>query len=176
MIFAIDEIPETDLNFAVTERKEDFDIEQPDCSLIQDVEVLGTLSICGRDIYLAGKIKTELKLQCSRCLEPFQFPVESEMKAHFAPREKSGIEHPEVELTASDIDIEFYDEEQVDINQTVHDQILLALPFVLLCRKNCAGLCVVCGINLNKGTCTCVENAPVDPRLEVLRSLKEKLK
>jgi uncharacterized protein len=176
MIFAIDEIPETDLNFAVTERKEDFEIEQPDCSLVQDVEVTGTLSICGKDVYLAGKIKTELKLQCSRCLEPFQFPVESEMKAHFAPREESGTEHPEVELTASDIDIEFYDEDRIDINPSVHDQILLALPFVVLCRKNCKGLCVECGNNLNKKLCGCADEAPVDPRLEVLRSLKEKLK
>jgi uncharacterized protein len=176
MFFAIDEIPEADLNFQVTENKEGFEIEQPECSLVQDVEVKGTLSKSGRDIYLSGKIKTELKLQCSRCLEPFQFPVESEIKAHFVPREETGTEHPEVELSASDIEKEYYDEDRIDINQPVHDQILLALPFVVVCRKDCKGLCVECGNNLNKKPCGCVGGGAVDPRLEVLRSLKEKLK
>jgi len=176
MFFAIDEIPEADLNFQVTEKKEDFEIEQPECSLVQDVEVAGTLSKCGKDIYLSGKIKTELKLQCSRCLESFQFPVESEMKSHFVPSEEPGTEHPEVELSASDIEIEYYDENRIDINQPVHDQILLTLPFIAVCRKGCKGLCAICGNNLNTGSCGCDPDGPVDPRLEVLRSLKEKLK
>lgn len=180
MFFAIDEIPDTGFNFAVVEKKEDFKIEQPECSLVKDVEIAGTLSKSGKDIYLSGKIKTEFKLQCSRCLEPFQFPVDSELKAHFVPREEldkeTGTEHPEVELSASDIEIEYYDDERVDIKQPVHDQILLALPFVPVCGEDCKGLCPECGNNLNKGPCGCAKDGPVDPRLEVLRSLKEKLK
>lgn len=176
MFFAIDEIPEADFNFSVIEKKENFEIEQPECSLVQDVEVAGTLKKCGTDIYLTGKVKTELKLQCSRCLEPFQFPVNNELKTHFVPKVEPGTEHPEVELTASDIEIEYYDEDRIDINQPVHDQILLALPFVAVCQKDCKGLCAACGKNLNKGLCGCDNEGPVDPRLEVLRSLKEKLK
>ncbi len=176
MFFAVDEIPDADLNFTVTEKKEDFEIEHPDCSLIQDVEVAGTLSKSGKDIYLSGKIKTELRLLCSRCLESFQFPVDCELKSHFVPREETGTEHPEIELSASDIEIEYYDGDRIDINPSVHDQILLALPFVVVCGDNCKGLCVECGNNLNKGRCGCANEGPVDPRLEVLRSLKEKLK
>ncbi len=176
MFFAIDGIPEADLNFSVIEKKEDFEIEQPECSLVKDVEVTGILSKCGNDIYLSGKIKTELKLQCSRCLESFHFPVESEIKSHFVPSEEPGTEHPEVELSASDIEIEYYNQDRIDINESVHDQILLTLPFVAVCQKGCRGLCTVCGNNLNKGSCGCDPDGPVDPRLEVLRSLKEKLK
>jgi len=176
MFFAVDEIPETDFNFAVVEKRAGFEIEQPECSLVQDVEVTGTLNKCGKDIYLSGKIKTQLKLQCSRCLESFQFPVDSQIKAHFVPKEESGTEHPEIELSTSDIETEYYDEDRVDINPPVHDQILLALPLVSVCREGCKGLCVQCGKNLNKGSCGCENSGPVDPRLEVLRSLKEKLK
>ena len=174
MFFAIDEIPEAGLDFAVIKKKQDFDVDQPGCSLGRDVEAAGTLSISGKDVFLSGKIKTELTLQCSRCLEPFQFPVECEVTAHFVPREEP--EHKEVELSASDIDIEYYDGNRVDISQPVHDQILLALPFVSVCHKDCKGLCPDCGKNLNKGACGCSGEGPVDPRLEVLRSLKEKLK
>jgi len=174
MFFAIDEIPEADFDFAMIKNKEDFEFGQPGCSLVRDVEVAGTLRKCGKDVYLSGKIKTELKLQCSRCLEPYQFPVESKMAARFVPREKP--EHSEMELSASDIDTEFYDKNRVDITQPVHDQIYLALPFVSICCEDCKGLCTECGNNLNKRNCGCSEEGPVDPRLEVLRSLKEKLK
>lgn len=179
MLFAIDEIPTAGLDFAVVKKRRDFDIDQPGVSLSRDVEVVGTLSLSGKDVYLAGTIKTELTLQCSRCLEPFQFPVESKVTAHFVPREEPGEEHKEhleVELSTSDIDIEYYDENRVDITQPVHDQILLALPFVSVCREGCKGLCVECGKNLNEGSCGCSHEGPVDPRLEVLRPLKEKLK
>jgi len=174
MFFAIDEIPTAGLDFAVIKKKQGFDVAQPGVSLSRDVEVAGTLSISGKDVYLVGTIKTELTLQCSRCLEPFQFPVESKVTAHFVPREEP--EHQEVELSASDIEIEYFDGNRVDITQPVHDQIFLALPFVSICREGCKGLCVECGKNLNKGSCSCSQEGPVDPRLEVLRSLKEKLK
>ena len=32
-------------------------------------------------------------------------------------------------------------------------------PFVVLCRPDCAGLCPVCGANLNRETCDCAERA-----------------
>ncbi len=174
MFFAIDEIPEAGLDFAVVKKKRDFDVQQPGVSLGRDIEVAGTLSVSEKDVFLSGKIKTELTLQCSLCLEPFQFPVESKVTAHFVPREQPG--HQEVELSASDIDIEYYDGNRIDISQPVHDQIFLALPFVPVCREDCKGLCPECGKNLNKGACGCSHEGPVDPRLEVLRSLKEKLK
>ena len=125
---------------------------------------------------MSGKIKTELSAKCSRCLEPFQFPVECAVTAHYVPKIEPKKEHAEVELHASDIDIETYDENRVDITQSVHDQILLALPQVCLCKKDCKGLCPDCGINLNLGPCGCIKEKPIDPRLEVLKSLKEKLK
>lgn len=179
MFFTIDEIPTAGLNFSVIKKKAEFEFEPSGYSLVRDVEVTGTLSISGKDIYLSGAIKTELKLNCSRCLEPFQFPVESQVTAHFVPREEpdeDSVEHPEVELSTSDIDIEYYDGNRLDISQPVHDQILLALPFVAVCREDCKGLCGECGINLNNGPCGCNPDGPVDPRLEVLRSLKNKLK
>jgi uncharacterized protein len=39
-----------------------------------------------------------------------------------------------------------------------------------LCRHDCAGLCPLCGQNLNESQCQCATDA-VDPRLEVLKQL-----
>ena len=175
MFFAIDEISDV-LEFNVREKKENFETGHPECPLVRDIEVDGTLSRSEDDIYLSGEIQTELSVTCSRCLEPFQFPVKCAVNAHYVPKSEPSKEHPEVELHASDIDIEYYDDDRVDISQSVYDQILLELPLVCLCKKDCKGLCPECGKNLNLGPCGCGEEPPIDPRLEILKSLKEKLK
>ena len=176
MFFNVDEIRDEILEFAVREKKGDFELDHPECSLTKDIEVVGTLRKSGKDIYLSGNIDTELSAICTRCLEPVKFPVKCAVTAHFIPGSEPENEHGEVELHASDIDIEYYDESRVDITQSVHDQILLALPLVCLCKKDCKGLCPECGKNLNLGPCGCSGESSVDPRLEVLKSLKDKLK
>ncbi len=176
MLFDTDEIFEEGLDFDVRAKKESFGIDQPECSLAEDVDVSGSLKKTGKDIFLTGRIKTELSLECSRCLEPFRFPVATGVTAHFVPESKAGKEHGEVEVKTAEVDIEFYDERRVDITQPVRDQILLAVPLVYVCKKDCKGLCPHCGKNLNSGPCGCSEDTPIDPRLEVLKSLKDKLK
>jgi len=51
MFFAIDEIPETGLDFVVIKKKRDFHVDQPGVSLGRDVEATGTLSISGKDVF-----------------------------------------------------------------------------------------------------------------------------
>lgn len=48
----------------------------------------------------------------------------------------------------------------VDISTIVHDLIYLDEPIKTLCRKDCKGICPVCGQNLNQQTCSC--SAPRD--------------
>ena len=47
-------------------------------------------------------------------------------------------------------------------------------PATILCRADCRGLCPMCGIDLNTGSCTCT---PVtgDPRWEALRGLADRI-
>jgi uncharacterized protein len=56
----------------------------------------------------------------------------------------------------------------------MREQFYLALPMKPLCRDECRGLCPVCGINRNRETCDC-QSAWVDPRLDALRSLKDRM-
>lgn len=176
MVFDIDEISEEGLDFKVQESKNAFEIDQPECALCQDVTVAGRLEKVLGDIYFSGQINTELSLMCSRCLERFNFPVATQVTAHFVSRGKAHKESPEIELHPSDIDIEYYDENVIDLIPTVHDQILLTVPLVSLCKPTCRGLCPQCGKNWNLGDCSCHKEPTVDPRLEVLKSLKNKIK
>ena len=61
----------------------------------------------------------------------------------------------EVELHSSDIDVEVYENQQVNLTQSVRDSILLAVPAICLCEGGCKGLCSQCGKNLNHAFCQC---------------------
>ncbi len=176
MIFDIDKIIEGDLDFKVTETKSHFKIDQPDCSLGQDVTIEGTLKKVGEAFYLSGRLSTEVKTICSRCLEDVTFPVRAEVLAKYLPESKLEEMEEESEIHGNDLDTEFYSENKIDITQAVHDQILLEIPPVTLCRENCRGLCPKCGINLNNEACGCAREESIDPRLASLLALKNKLK
>jgi uncharacterized protein len=82
----------------------------------------------------------------------------------------------EIELQALDFDTEFYEGHQVDITQSVRDAILLAIPFIRLCKKDCKGICSECGKKLSQGCCECVIGPLTDPRLDILKILSDKFK
>lgn len=176
MIFDIDKLIEGDLDFKVTEKAGHFKIDHPDCSLCQDVCIEGTLKKVDEDIYLSGRVSTELETVCSRCLEAIRLSVRSEMSAKYVPKSERDEWDSEHELHEADIDTEFYNANKVDITNTVHDQILLSIPLVCLCKEDCMGLCLECGKNLNNGPCGCTKEQSIDPRLSALQALKNKLK
>ena len=62
----------------------------------------------------------------------------------------------------------------LDVSQWARDAVALALPEKILCRPDCAGLCGVCGKNLNDEPHT-HEQSETDPRWAALESLRDEL-
>ena len=60
----------------------------------------------------------------------------------------------------------------MDLAPLLREEVILAVPMGVLCRSDCAGLCPVCGQNLNEGTCDC-EQDDIDPRWAVLRAQRD---
>lgn len=97
---------------------------------------------------------------CMRCLEPAQPRFEIEVREFDQPGGGEELESP------------YVDDQQVDLAAWARDALVLALPPQLLCRDDCAGLCAVCGVNLNAaGPDHRHESAP-DPRWAKLRELE----
>ena len=67
---------------------------------------------------------------------------------------------------------EYLEDDRVDLSAWAHDAIALALPDKILCRPDCAGLCPVCGKDLNVEPHEHVEER-TDPRWAVLNQLRE---
>jgi uncharacterized protein len=120
---------------------------------------------------LVGEVKTRLELPCSRCLEPFAWPVDGRFDLRYQPRAQNTGEG-EKEIEEDDLSTAFYEDDEIDLSQLMREQFYLSLPMKPLCRDECQGLCPVCGTNLNRGTCTC-KSEWEDPRLAVLKQLKD---
>ena len=121
---------------------------------------------------LAGHLRTELELSCSRCLEPYRFAVDADFDQRYLPASAASAE-PESEVQEDDLETSYYSDDQIDLGELMREQFYLTLPMKPLCRDDCRGLCPQCGTNLNTGTCDC---SPVweDPRLAALKAIKEK--
>ena len=119
---------------------------------------------------LVGSVNTTLELPCSRCLEPFMWPVDSSFDLRYQPHARNTGEG-EREIEEDDLTTAFYENDTIDLGQMMREQFFLALPMKPLCRDECKGLCPACGINWNKGACNC-SNQWEDPRLAVLKTLR----
>ena len=139
-----------------------------------DITINGFLTRIDDDVYLKGTVITDVVASCSRCLDTLLYTIDSKLKSHFAPSDDRFTSVRDVELHASDIDAEVYENQQIDLTQSIRDSILLAVPVICLCKEDCKGICSQCGKNLNQGLCKC-ENEPFkDSRLESLKIFKDK--
>ncbi len=68
----------------------------------------------------------------------------------------------------------YVDEDRLDLESWARDAIVLALPVQILCRPDCAGLCPVCGKDLNVEPHEHDEEQ-LDPRWSALEELKDRL-
>ena len=75
---------------------------------------------------------------------------------------------------AEELTTQYVDENRLDLSAWARDAVALELPEQILCRPDCAGLCPVCGDDLNLNPHDHVEERS-DPRWAALEGLREKL-
>ncbi len=135
------------------------------------VEFDGRLIRRGERYQLTGKARGTVELACSRCLEPFDWPVDAEVDLTYVPDRRVPVPaDAEVELQDDDLSTAYYHDHVLDLAGMLREQFHLALPMQPLCREECRGLCPQCGTNRNAESCDC-RTTWEDPRLAALRSL-----
>jgi len=121
----------------------------------------------GDEVLIKGRITANLSFVCSRCLTPFEFPVDSVFDLVLLPED---LDEARDELDENDVDKSFYYEGSIDLAEVVLEQLNLTFPVKPLCSPDCEGLCAVCGRLLQGGQCGCTVKEP-DPRLGRLKTL-----
>jgi uncharacterized protein len=98
---------------------------------------------------------------CFRCLQDAALRLSLDLREYQAARPEGDEEQTE-----------YLDDDRLDLSAWAHDAIALALPDKILCRDDCAGLCPVCGKDLNEEPHEHTEER-ADPRWAALESLRE---
>jgi DUF177 domain-containing protein len=140
--------------------------------IVEPVRLHLDIAKTGERFRLTGRVQTVLEMACSRCLEPFTWPVDASFDLVYHPQ-STNVGEGEREVEEEDLSTAFYDDQKIDLGQLMREQFYLALPMKPLCSDECQGLCPVCGTNLNRGTCDCSREWD-DPRLAVLKNMKLK--
>jgi uncharacterized protein len=101
---------------------------------------------------------------CQRCLE------DAVVEQHHALREYEATSPGE----SDELRTPYLADDRLDLSAWARDAVVLALPEQILCRPDCAGLCPVCGKNLNLEPHTHADEEP-DPRWAALAELRDRL-
>jgi uncharacterized protein len=143
-------------------------LERPELLSLEPVGFTGTLQKADPGFVLTGELEVAGQVACARCLAPVSFSRRGEVSWVFAPAHRRPTDE-ETELTASDLDVVWYDEFVVPFDPLVEEQLQLELPMKALCRPDCRGLCPRCGADRNQAPCDCRDEG--DERLAKLKSL-----
>jgi uncharacterized protein len=99
----------------------------------------------GRGLELRGTVDVVGEGECARCLDDVRFPLSLEIDENFEPA--GDLQDP---LSESNV----LSGDELDVRDLVRQLIDSALPYVILCREECLGLCADCGLKRD-GACRC---------------------
>ena len=119
-------------------------------------------------VLINGTVDLKVLIPCGRCLEDVLTPI------HFDIDKKLRIE--EEQLVDEDMEeVDYLIGFELDVDKLVYAEILVNWPMRVLCREDCKGICKVCGMNLNKGACSC-QKTELDPRMAAIQDIFNKFK
>jgi len=172
MKIVVDDIPEGGLSLDLSiegDKIKGKDTGGLDFDFIGPVKAHLDLAKAKADVSVTGEIHARVKLECSRCLTEFEYPLDINFYDFFV---RGGVEDRDHELKPEDMEVNFLEGPELDTTEVVVAQLALEAPMKPLCSIDCKGLCPTCGADLNQGPCGCEEMDSTDPRLAALKAFK----
>jgi uncharacterized protein len=114
----------------------------------------------GQGYALRLRFQAGLRGPCMRCLEPASSRFEVDAREISQPGAGEELDSPYVEQGV------------LDLGAWARDALALTLPRAILCRADCAGLCPVCGADLNAAGPDHEHPADPDPRWDRLSAIR----
>ncbi len=90
-------------------------------------------------VFVSGTVRAPETGECVRCLTPVADEVEAPVQELFAYPDSA------TEETTEEDEVRRLSGDALDLEPTVRDAVVLALPLAPLCRDDCRGLCATCG-------------------------------
>jgi uncharacterized protein len=122
-----------------------------------DIKLTVLLEAVSEGVLVTAEATAPVTGECARCLEPTVSSVEVAFRELYEPE---GSPAP----AGDDSDRRFLQGELLDLEPAFRDAVVPALPLAPLCRPDCAGLCVECGVRLADAGPEHGHDRPLDPR------------
>jgi uncharacterized protein len=116
--------------------------------------------MAGEGFALRLRTSSTLGGPCMRCLDEASLQIEVDAREVNQPGGGEELTSPYVE------------DDELDVAAWTRDAFVLALPQQVLCRPECAGLCPVCGENLNDAGPEHHHESERDPRWDKLSEIR----
>lgn len=126
------------------------------------------ISKVSAELLINGRFSCSVELQCGRCLRKFVKDISGSIEVVYHPIEELNIEDRH-EVRDEDLDLDFYKDDELDIQELLKEQVILSIPMKPICSGDCKGICSQCGTDLNTAGCIC-EKEHIDPRFLVLKN------
>ena len=126
-----------------------------------DARVVGRGKLLRTDkgIWASASLDSQMRCACSRCLVEYEQPVHMIIEEEFFPV----VDVATGAKLGGSVDgyQSFYIDQHhtLDLTEAAKQYFALNIPLKPLCREECAGICLNCGVNLNERTCICDEMA-----------------
>jgi len=115
------------------------------------------------ELALNFRVNTKIILNCDLCLKE----IKKNLNLNFYKMAQKDPKDNQILIDYNN---------KIDIFEPIWEQIILEIPAKIICKKNCRGLCSICGQNLNKEICShCQskkEEKPKNP-FSILKKLKK---
>lgn len=159
-------VPAATLESIIKEVDDLYDLDGADCQVDFEVDRYDTT------LMVKGTISAPLLFSCARCLEQNHEKMAIKLRWTLLPRSAFATaditEEEGVELTADDLDVSFYDGDEVDLFEIVREAILLELPPVPKCPVDSCST-----VEYLRASAEEAEAPLPDPRWAALRALQE---
>jgi uncharacterized protein len=114
--------------------KEGIGLSEEEADIRSLISVKAHLEKIDNTVIANTRIKANFGYLCARCLEELSSTEERSYKFDF-------------EVTPTT--------EYIDLGEEIRQEIIMANPARVLCKKDCKGICPSCGVNLNIEQCKC---------------------
>jgi uncharacterized protein len=108
-----------------------------------DLQGVITLARTHNGIRSLVEINAKIDAECSRCLETFKQDLCAEFEEIYTFENRPLSEEEQI----------IPEDGNIDFEPLIREYLMLEIPFNPICRTDCKGLCIECGLNLNEKDC-----------------------
>ncbi len=133
------------------------------------------LAVFRRDketVVIEGSLEFIKKSVCDRCEHPFEQKLFSDFFYQVIAAEEQVSDRMETECSDDAVTTLYRNDPEIDIDEILREQGILAIPVKALCSEDCQGLCPGCGAVLSDEKCRCVSDNSNSP-FAVLEKLRK---